>query len=345
MECSAQAVTRHLSATTSDVWRITLPLFHVGGYSILVRARLCGASVVPVNWDLSTFRSQLEANRVSLLSLVPTQVFDLVEQGVRAPESLRAVIIGGGRLEESLHDRATSLGWPLLQSYGMTECCSQIATATFEEGRVMRLLDHVEAREDAATGRLSIRSRALLSGRIVFDNHITAGARAEFEQPVDSDGWFETADRVEIIEKKTQNGALETVLIPKGRIGEVVKVLGELVDLAKVRSQLDAICEDSRAKGESEYDVLRGRSWLTAIEDGRRGHELALIVERPSETGSMDEAMRSSEILARLSIDLKERMAPYEKPTRIVWVDKIPRSSLGKVLLTPNPDWLKSSDR
>ena len=39
-------VNRHIEATESDTWFNVLPLFHVGGLSILVRAFLSGASVV-----------------------------------------------------------------------------------------------------------------------------------------------------------------------------------------------------------------------------------------------------------------------------------------------------------
>jgi o-succinylbenzoate---CoA ligase len=120
---SAAAVNRHLQSDDRDVWLCVLPTFHVGGLGIYARAFLSGARVVTSGWE-----------DVTLASLVPAQVTDLVRDRVEAPPSLRAVVVGGGALSEELYAAARALGWPLLPSYGMTECCSQVATATPEEG-------------------------------------------------------------------------------------------------------------------------------------------------------------------------------------------------------------------
>src|SRR5687767_7857229 len=40
---SARAVNEHLESTAADRWLITLPLHHVGGFSILARCRESGA--------------------------------------------------------------------------------------------------------------------------------------------------------------------------------------------------------------------------------------------------------------------------------------------------------------
>jgi O-succinylbenzoic acid--CoA ligase len=38
------------------------------------------------------------------------------------------VVVGGGALAKDIGLRALGMGWPLLQSSGMTEACSQLAT-------------------------------------------------------------------------------------------------------------------------------------------------------------------------------------------------------------------------
>ena len=129
---SAHAVNAHLEAGAGDRWLIALPLHHVGGFSILARCHAGGSSFIRTEekWDAQKFTAFCEAEKVTLASLVPTQVYDLVKAGLEAPPTLRAIVVGGGALPtaEDVGPRAIALGWPLLQSYGMTEACSQIAT-------------------------------------------------------------------------------------------------------------------------------------------------------------------------------------------------------------------------
>jgi O-succinylbenzoic acid--CoA ligase len=83
-------------------------------------------------WNAVGFAQRCADAGVTMSSLVPAQVFDLVTQAVRAPAGLRAVVVGGGRLESGLGAAARALGWPVLQSYGMTETASQVATEPLE---------------------------------------------------------------------------------------------------------------------------------------------------------------------------------------------------------------------
>lgn len=321
IETSARAVNRRLQAQAQDVWGLALPLFHVGGYSIPVRARLSGSRVASFDgdWSAVKFHQWLDAERVTLLSLVPTQVFDLVEAGLSSPPTLRAIVVGGGRLSEELHVKARALGWPVLQSYGMTECCSQISTAPLEsDGRLLEVLDHVEVRNDE-TSVLWIRSQALLKARIVFDSERVA----QLEEPVDREGWFQTSDRVSILRLGDSDRA-RNILQILGRDGETVKVMGELVDLARVRALAEAT-----VIREERFKELRNRVWVLAVPEARREHEIVLVIERPDATED-----RTSPLEKDLLESLSNQLAPFEKPTRIFGTSKIPRSSLGKVLST-----------
>ena len=122
-------------------------------------------------------------------ALVPTQVFDLVHAGRAAPASVRAIVVGGGALGSDLYTRARELGWPLLPSYGATECASQIATASLASLAAdafpeLEILSHAEVRTDAE-GRIAVRSPALLTG------YATAGGL----QAPKRDGWWRSEDR------------------------------------------------------------------------------------------------------------------------------------------------------
>src|SRR5690348_12458426 len=169
---SAAAVNARLGAGRDDVWCAVLPAFHVGGLGIHARAYLSGARVVAMTWNPQAF----VRTEATLASLVPAQVHDLVRLGLRPPASLRLILVGGGAFDSS-----SAPGWPVLASYGMSECASTVAV----EGV---LLSHLDARAEA-DGRLAFRGASLFSGYVYGD-----GA---FVDPK-VDGWFVTEDLGEV---------------------------------------------------------------------------------------------------------------------------------------------------
>lgn len=231
---SAAAVNRRFESNANDVWLGVLPTFHVGGLGVYARAFLSGARVLQ-EWS----------DDVTLAPLVPAQVSDLVHARTKPPRSLRAVIVGGGALSEELYAAGTELGWPLLPSYGMTETCSQVATAVLGSPELL-MLDHAEARTEE-DGRLAFHGSSLLSGY----------ATAEGFVDPKRDGWFLTEDL----------GSVEgNVLRVYGRRGDFIKIGGESVDLAR----LDAILSS----------VAGIHAAIAPVSDTRLGHVIHLFVDR-----------------------------------------------------------------
>jgi O-succinylbenzoic acid--CoA ligase len=76
----------------------------------------------------------LETGHVTLASFVPTMLRRLLEvrQG-RLPLTVRAILLGGAAAPQDLLARALAAGWPIASTYGLTEACSQVATATPDE--------------------------------------------------------------------------------------------------------------------------------------------------------------------------------------------------------------------
>ena len=141
---SAGAVNRHLGADSKDRWAHALPDFHVGGLGIHARAQLSGAAILAFpRWEAAGFHAFCLSERATLTALVPAQLHDLIALGLPAPPSLRAVVVGGGALSESRFRLARGLGYPVLSSYGATECASQIATSPLgSETPVLEVLPH-----------------------------------------------------------------------------------------------------------------------------------------------------------------------------------------------------------
>ena len=299
---SAAAVNTHLEATRADSWALPLPLFHVGGLGILARAHLSGATVhqwVGAKWEARAFHAFLADTGAALTSLVPTQLHDLVQTGLPCPPTLRAAVIGGGALNDDLGRAARALGWPALPSYGLSECCSQVATARPGPPALMAddppliLLPHITARA-VADGRIQIKSSALLTGYGL----IGADGTARFVDPKE-DGWFLTEDR---------GGVVGNVLTIAGRLGDFVKIGGESVDVAR----LNRFWEKQSVAG----------SVLVAVPDTRLGAVIHLAAAGDVSETALAEAVHA----------YNAAVLPFERVQQTHRLRVLPRSPLGKLL-------------
>src|SRR3954453_1267042 len=127
---SAAAAQANLPLGPDDRWLCVLPLFHVGGLSILTRTAFYGASaIVHERFDAEAVRESLESCEATIVSLVATMLRRLRDAGLERAPALRAALVGGGPVPRDLLEWGREVGLPLLQTYGMTETCSQIATA------------------------------------------------------------------------------------------------------------------------------------------------------------------------------------------------------------------------
>ena len=347
---SAEAVNSHLASNRDDVWLKTLPDFHVGGLSIFARAHLSGATVVETRsdertgsptWAAKLFVAQAFAKKATLASLVPAQIFDLVRAGLRSPPSLRAVIVGGGGLSANLYHEARCLGWPLLPSYGLTECGSTVAIAPLEpapsitnepatveplwdaklnsrqraSAPALEFLPHIEARVVDGEGHLEIKSPALLRGYIfVHDkpNMLNEYGDIRFDDPK-RDGWFKTEDRARLLPPHRQGARRVEIL---GRSGDFVKIGGESVDIAR----LEAKFEGARLVAKALPDCA-----ILAAPDPRLGHSVWLIHE------TVNDPVSKQALLALIEA-FNSSVSPFERIRGRTEVEHVPRSALGKLL-------------
>ena len=227
LDICARGALEHLHAESGD-WCCPLPLWHVGGAMIYLRAALAGTAVHTLRgkWCPQAYADLMKSSGARWSSLVPTQVVDLVSLGLRAPSTAGCIIVGGGALDTETGRKARILGWPVVQSYGMTEAGSQLATAlpgdSFHTDR-LSLLPHWEAQTDKG-GLLRFQGKGKLFGRLLTQSH--GGFLLERVAPQE---WWSTRDLVRL------EGRLLTFL---RRADRLVKVLGELVDPDAVQDVL-----------------------------------------------------------------------------------------------------------
>lgn len=127
-EAAASASMRHLAHGPEDVWLLAMPLHHVAGLSILIRSAYAGGTVrMPAGFDPATFRDDLR-REVTVTSMVPTMLTRLLDIDLGPFPGLKAVLLGGGPIPDSLLERSIAAGLPVLPTYGLTETAGQVAT-------------------------------------------------------------------------------------------------------------------------------------------------------------------------------------------------------------------------
>ncbi len=119
-----------LGVDPRERWLCALPVSHVGGLSILVRSAIYATTaVIHERFDTDAVLGALQDDRITLVSLVSTTLARLLDAGLREPPALRCALTGGGPVPDALISRAREAGVPTIETYGLTECCSQAATA------------------------------------------------------------------------------------------------------------------------------------------------------------------------------------------------------------------------
>lgn len=272
---AAQSVVKTYSVTSEDHILNPLPLFHVGGIATYARSYLSGAKVSQLSsWKVSEFKKVLEQQKITITSLVPTQIFDLVENKIQSPEILRLVFVGGGALSNELYKKARELSWPLVLTYGMTETSAMIAGSSLNDSTgKMKLMDHVEL--------IPVGNRWSIESECLFKGYLFVGDNKSYW--IDRPNPFLVDDNLEV------NGQWVRVL---ARESELVKILGETVNLVEL------------AKRYQQTLGLKVEPILVAMDDARKGYSLKLYIEgekRAIDLDSLNESFLGFERVSEIS--------------------------------------------
>jgi O-succinylbenzoic acid--CoA ligase len=228
---SALGSNANIALRPGDRWLHSLPLYHVGGLSIIFRCLLAGATVaLPQQGTLPG--EAIAGYGATHVSLVSTQLLRLLREDA-GPGGLEAVLMGGGPIPAFLVDEAVSRGLPVHTSYGLTEMASQVTTtppgASREELRTAgRVLPHREVAISEG-GEILVRGESLFAGYV---------EGAEWDLPLDADGWFHTGDLGEL----DDNGYLRV----RGRTDNLFVSGGENVqpeEIEEILCRLEGIDE------------------------------------------------------------------------------------------------------
>jgi O-succinylbenzoic acid--CoA ligase len=307
-EASAAAAEERLGPVVHGRWLACMPLFHVGGLSILVRSVLFGGPIrLQSRFDAQAVSDALDGGDIAGVSLVPTMLSRLLtHRGTRpAPPGLQVVLLGGAAAAPELLARALSAGYPICPTYGLTEATSQVATASLPRagtasttlllplrGTEVRILSGQGDAPPGTPGEIIVRGPTVMWGYL-HDPDATARAL--------HNGWLHTGD----IGYLDADGGLHVL----DRRDDLIVSGGENVYPAEIEAVLleHPAVEDAGVTGIADADLgARVVAWVVAA-PGTRPH---------------------SEVLQQ---HCRTRLAGFKQPREFRFVAGLPRNAAGKL--------------
>ncbi len=302
---SAVGSALNLGTHNEDRWLACLPLFHVGGLSILLRSVIYGiTAIIHDSFDPVAVNRAIDEDGVTIFSAVSVMLQRMIEaRGDRPyPPTLRCILLGGGPAPRNLLEACAQRAIPVVQTYGLTESASQVATLAPEEtlrklGSAGKPLFPTELRIEAASpgevGEIIVRGPTITPGYL---DQPEATARALRE------GWLHTGD----LGYLDDEGYLYVV----DRRDDLIISGGENVYPAEVESVLMAHPEVEEAG-------------VIGIPDEHWGQvPVAAVKLRPQSALTEDD----------LRTFCGTQLARYKVPVHIYFVDSLPRNAAGKLL-------------
>jgi fatty-acyl-CoA synthase len=311
-----------LGVQESDRILPVVPMFHANAWGLAHAAVASGATLVMPGPDLSalSLAKLIEEERVTIAAGVPTIWMGVLpELKGRDTSSLRAIPCGGSAVPRALSEgyRAQT-GLPIMQAWGMTET-SPIASV----GRIKSTLDAVlddDGRADLRTtvGQPSIGVDARIvrpgstdalpwdgesSGELQVRGPWIASEYYNDERSPESftdDGWLKTGD-VAVID---HHGYIRLV----DRTKDVIKSGGEWISSVDLENELMGHPKIAEA-------AVIGVSHPKWSE-----RPLACVVVRPGEELTKEEVL----------VYLEDKVAKWWLPDDVVFVEEIPKTSVGK---------------
>ena len=311
--------------THADHGLIVLPMFHVGGLNIMLLPLLYVGARVSLHrrFDASMLLRDVALLRPSLLLMVPATISALLADPAWATadlSSLRMINTGSSIVPLSLIEAWLARGIPVGQVYGSTETCPiaiylRAEDAIRKAGSAGRAAMHCEVDlvdgeglpvAQGRTGEIRVRGPSVMRGYFRQPEATAAALK---------DGWYRTGD----LARQDEDGFFWVV----GRLKDMIISGGENIYPA----ELEAVLADCPAIVEATVVGLPDEHWGEV--------PVAVVIRRAPD--AIDEA--------GVSALFEGRLARYKRPKRIVFVDDLPRTALGKIQKSVLARQLRRDDR
>ena len=310
---SAANMARTLELSASDRCLNLMPLFHIHGLmgGLLAPLGAGGSTVCPPSLQPGKFIRWMEATQPTWYTAVPTMHRMVISEAeangdVISRHPLRFVRSSSAPLPAQLFDKlASTFGAPVLEAYSMTEAAHQMTCNPLGPRRQKRGTVGIAAGPDVAvmdeagrlleqgeTGEVVVRGPSIMSG---YEANPQANAGAF------TDGWFRTGDQGRF--------DAEGYLVITGRLKEQINRGGEKFAPLEVDQALLAHPDVSEAATFGFPHPTLGQEVAAAV----------VLVQGAQTTPDEFQAF------------LRQRLAAFKIPRRLVVVDAIPKGPTGKV--------------
>lgn len=299
---SAIGAQLNLPTTTSDVWICTMPIFHIGGFSIIMRSLIYGMAVeLYEKFDCKKINQSLLNGQGTIISVVPFMLKELLaaKGNELYSKKFNYMLLGGGAIEPSVLEECLNDGINVIQSYGMTETCSQVVAlnghdALRKNGSAGKPMFTVSLKIDQAekeVGEILLKSPSLTPGYL--------NQPEKFAEKITSDGWFRTGDVGYLDE--------EGFLFIKSRLSELIISGGENIYPIEIEQKL------LEFPGITEVAVI-GKP------DQKWGSRPVAFIVSTKKINSN-----------KLQNYLATHIAKYKLPDEYYFIDELPKTASGKI--------------
>lgn len=305
---SAVGSALNLGLNEKDCWLCTVPLFHISGYSILMRNIIYGMKIViHESFHEEKTIESIQNEQVTIMSVVSTMLIRIEEalDKSKLPTEFRCMLLGGGPASKSLLEKCLAKNIPVYQTYGMTETSSQIVTLAPEYslnklGSAGKVLFPSQLKIIASDGE---EANANEAGEIIVKGpNVTKGYLNRKEETTNKlvNGWLSTGD----IGYLDDEGFLYVL----DRRSDLIISGGENIYPAEIEGVLVA-----------HPDIVD--AGVIGLKDERWGEvPVAFVV--------LKNTLTEDEIVQYC----RQKVAKYKVPKKIYPIESIPRNASKKIL-------------
>lgn len=306
---SALASKKSLSLTADDCWLNVMPLYHISGLSIFLRSLVIGLSVrLLPKYVAEQVHHWLKTGQVTVVSFVTKMLEDLLSLPKESyPSSLKGILLGGGPVRAEVLEKCIAYQLPVMQSYGMTETCSQIFALPFAYSLEklgsagLPLLD-VRCKIEPVNEKDKV-GEILVKGPSITPGYLHGLAKERF----DEHGYFHTGDLGYLDE--------DGFLFVKSRLGELIISGGENIypkeieDCLAQHPQIEEVAVVGEANekwghvsvaylklSKEEFDVAQLEQLLMTLAKYKRPHAYYVLSDFPKTASGKIQKYQLSQI-------------------------------------------------
>lgn len=314
----------NLGLTDQDCWLCSVPLFHISGFSILMRGVIYGMPIVlHDHFDAERTIADIRAKKVTIMSAVGTTLKRIIAAlgDGRLPAHMRCMLLGGGPAPKPLLEACVDKEIPVFQSFGMTETSSQIVTLAPEyslsklgsAGKPLFPSQLKIEREDGTQADANEAGEIVVKGPNVTKGYLH---RPEATKEKIKNGWLHTGD----IGYLDEDGFLYVL----DRRADLIISGGENIYPAEIEAALLAY------PGVADAGV-------TGLPDTEWGKvPAAFIVKKPAYPDFTKDELRQHCL---------EQLAKYKVPKYFYFVKELPRNASKKLLRRKLPELIEEGRR